>query len=100
MSSYLLHFDSKGGGETVLSGKVVLPEPVVGVISSGSKLDASDKKLGVSTVTYPEQGLGKYRTINLSQADAMSVSSDRQTVQVNLHNWKGIDQMRILTASQ
>lgn len=100
VSSYVLHFDSSGDDDTALSGTIRLPEPVVGIIAAGPKLDESDKRLGASNVTYPKPDQGRWRGINLGDRDEVSLSSDRRRIEVDLNNWDGTDQMRILTASQ
>lgn len=97
VNSYLLHIDTKGGAKTVLTGSLTLPDPVVAVIASGDGLDATDDRLGSPTVRYPEPGRGRYRSINVDNSDALTVSGDGRTVAVEIHNWDGADQVRLVT---
>ena len=97
VSSYLLHVDTMGGEKTVLTGSLTLPHPVIAVLATGGGLDRTDSRLGSPTVRYPEAGRGRYRSINVSNSDALTVSADDRTVTVEIHNWDGADQVRILT---
>ena len=97
VTSYLVHVDTKGGGKTILTGSLRLPAPVVAVIASGRQLDVSDARLGNESIRYPASGQGHHRSINVQRSDALRFSADRRTVEVEIHNWAGADQVRILT---
>ncbi len=102
--SYLLHFDPPGpptwDGPTVLSGAIVFPEPILGLISTRASLDASDQALGHPETLYPPAGdwRGNGREVEPHLADALVLSADRLTLTVHLEDLY-LDHLRIVTGN-
>lgn len=91
VDSYLIHRDPDGDTATPLEGWVRFAQPIVGVIVSGTKLDASDATLGAPTTTYAR---GAAR--GLEAGDMLRLSSDGKTLWMRLGG-ADLDHVRVLT---
>lgn len=95
VDSYYVFFDSIDDSQnTLLSGTITLPRPVLGVVFSNARLVASDPALAVPGVSFatPRQ-LG---TIG----DALSLDPSGHTLQIDFSNASQTDDVRILIQAE
>lgn len=108
--SHLLHFDPRNDGPTIdqitsgpfaaADGAVTFDAPIVALIFSQSRLDATDAIFGLSGILYPSGSGGNARDLEQhnAQSDRIWLSADRQTL---FYNWQvpgALDQVRVITA--
>ncbi len=97
VASYLLHFDPVAAGEAV--GTHTFSFPIVALIHTDAKLNASDALLGNAAMTYPSEGGTTISRGSVSEpTDLVTVSADRRTINVRLFAGTGgrVDQLRVL----
>lgn len=87
--SYLIHFDSVGNSNVSLSGAVTFARKIIGVIFTGSNLQASNH-LGSPTLFDGANG-----KVEIGQ-DSISISGN--TLSFSLRTTGGKDEIRVLTA--
>ena len=101
VDSYLLHFDRVGSSsrDVQLRGELNLPGRLLGIITTGEHLDATDGELGVRRIQYPEPG--SYRPVEIGRTkDQVIIGPERRTLELALRTNASADQMRILIASE
>ncbi len=101
VDSYLLHLDKIGSSssDVRLKGTVQLPGRLLGLITTGEHLDASDGQLGVSRIQYPDPGSARASEID-RRGDRVVIGPDRQTLTFDLQTTVSADHMRILISSR
>ena len=102
VSSYLLHFDSIPVGGRArrlrLDGSITFPRPVLGVLSRGKQLVASDALLGAPGTFYGQlHSRGLDVKAKDDTYDIVTLSEDRRTLHVSFSVARSSDQLRILT---
>lgn len=100
VDSYLLHFDKAGSGtrDVRRQGTLTLPAPLVGLMTRGKTLDATDGRLGAEAVTYPE--LGTYRSTEVGETnDTVVIGPEGRTLKLDLTTNGSADHLRILLRS-
>lgn len=97
VDSYLLHFDKAGAGtrDVRRQGTLSLPAPLVGLMTRGKTLDATDGRLGAEATTYPEPGT--YRSTEIGRTnDTVVIGPERRTLGLDLTTNGSADHLRIL----
>lgn len=100
VDSYLLHFDKVGSSnsDVRLQGELRLPGRLLGLVTTGDHLDASDGQLGVRGIEYPDAG--SYRPAEISSTDdRVIIGPDRRTLDLALTTNVSADHIRILIES-
>ncbi len=94
--SYYVHVDPVGRPTADRRMNCVLSfgEPIVGIILTDARLDATDSTLGF-TARYPT-GVAS-RGVDLDLTDALTLSADRSQIAIDFHASTVIDAMRVLT---
>lgn len=97
VNSYFLHFDRVGSsGYLYLEGHVWFEEPVLGIIVSDERLEASDEALGASVTTYPEDL--EYRGLELDPPGVYDcLSFSRRKMDIALSTSTYLDHVRVIT---
>jgi hypothetical protein len=95
--SYFLHVDSIGSTWINLAGNIFTDLPILGVITSSSRLDGTDTLLGAPSTAYPTGQSGQSR--ELEYPDDLALAADRQQLSVKLQTISGIDHARVLLAA-
>jgi len=109
VNSYYVHVDqtdtfSKQG----LTATMTFPEPIIGVILTDARLNASRSVLGVSTTTYPGAPTNSAHGYELTGAcpssprvftdqDCATLSNDRRTLTLDVTVYDITDDVRVLT---
>lgn len=101
VDSYLLHFDKVGSSNSDirLQGELRVPGRLLGLITSGDHLDASDGQLGVPGIHYPQGGSRRASEIGRT-GDRVVIGPDRRTLTLDLITNVSADHIRILTAAE
>ena len=99
VGSQFLHLDLVGSGENggLLTGSATTNNDVIGIVVTGSKLNASDY-LGRPFTTYGKQAGRATETASSASRDQVRLSQDRRTVSVDMGSRAlSQDQVRIIT---
>jgi hypothetical protein len=101
INSHVIHFDPIN----VPDRKVVsmtYDTDILGVVTSSSKLDASDAALGLPWVSYPNgtSGRGIDFTGGAAEQDTLTLSLDKRTLTLSLGVSSGMDELRVITATR
>ena len=109
VNSYYVHVDQT---DTVsrqgLTATITFPEPIIGVILTDARLNASRSVLGVSTTTYPGAPVNSAHGYELTGAcpssprvandqDCATLSNDRRTLTLDVTVYNITDDVRVLT---
>ena len=97
VASHLLHFDPVVAGAA--TGTYTFDFPVIGLLHSDAKLNATDPLFGNASMTYPSEGGATLSRGSVSEpTDTVAISTDRRTITVRLYAGTGgrVDQLRVL----
>ncbi len=99
VSCYLLHCAPQRQRH-VVSGELTFSQPILGVICVSDRLNATNDCLGASwslQCQHPQRGL---ESIPDTNADTVTIGSNRRSVSFRLQTEGAIDQMRILVGDE
>lgn len=108
VDSYLIHLDTlplDGGGRTHRA-TIRFDRAIVGIVTSSQAMADSHQLLGLPDVRYgtmSEGNSGRYTGLDKSteqQQETVEISDDGHTLTLQLSTGGGIDQIRVLIASQ
>ncbi|HZW08568.1 MAG TPA: hypothetical protein VFF69_01575, partial [Phycisphaerales bacterium] len=101
VDTYLLHFDT-GGDQSIVEGSFTLDQDVIGIITNGNSLIATDDLLGNPGTFYEGDPRRDVEWDETPQGDPISyvaLSGDRRTVAFRLRvDGSFQDQMRVIAA--
>lgn len=101
VSSHFVHFDSVDDGISParLTGSVSFDAPILGLIFSDARLNATDQLLGALGTTYPG-GVAGRRFASGEAGDLFSISGGQLTFNfTSVVGDRFVDQMRVVTAA-
>lgn len=95
VSSRIFHVDKEGTGTpgVAFTAQYVMPEPVLAVVTSQTRLVGSDTRLGVTGARYATSGRG------LEAGESVTVEPDGVTVSLALSSASDVDNVRIITGT-
>lgn len=95
VDSHMIHFDNRGEPSPypIVTGTITFDKPILAVICSLSRLDASDAALGAPGTTY---AAGELTRGISSVVDTFKLLSPN-TIQFTLQNSQAMDNIRVLT---
>jgi hypothetical protein len=93
VNSYYVHYDVTGQAGDSVTFEIGFPAEVMAIISSASRLEASDAALAAPAAAYPQQDAVR----GLESEDSVSLSADRMRVMVTLAADTSVDTFRVLT---
>lgn len=99
VSTAFLHADPVGTDPPpiLLEGSVTKSTDILGLIVLSRTLDASDS-LGAPGTIYPTGRFGRGLELTAEQADQITLSADRRTVELRVQTRLHVDQVRIIEA--
>ncbi len=99
VDSYLLHYAPESG-RTVVKGTLRFTRPVLGIICTSDRLNATNDVLGshwTLNCSHPQRGLESTPDVN---SDVITLSEDRKQISYLLKTERAIDQIRIIVGSE
>lgn len=104
VSSYLLHYDRLGEshGQEVVAMSIRFATPIVAVIGQSQRINDTDRSLGSPDIAYMRKnnrGMETMKKAEVGYFDLFEISEDRMKLTVKLRTTRGIDQLRVLVAS-
>jgi hypothetical protein len=91
---WFFHSDPPNSVSTEYVGTMTFDTPVLGIIDTDSKLNATDPTLGHPGTTYPT-GLGNR---GLESPDTFTLSANKMTISFDFTTSSAVDEIRILVA--
>jgi hypothetical protein len=102
IDSYLLHYDDTGTPDDPvhITGSITFSVDVLGIEVQQPSLNATDTYPGLPTTIYATTDLARGLELNGGAgADIITLSADRRTISLDLHNVSRSDDIRVITAS-
>ncbi len=96
ISSQIFHVDKVGGvsPSVAYTAQLVMPSPVIALITTSSKLVGSDTRLGITGSKYAVSNRG------VEAGDSVTVAPDQRTVTFNLSSLADVDDVRVITGTR
>lgn len=96
ISSHLIHMDTDLNVHGLVEATFTFDQPILGIIVTRARLDASDVDLGFATTLYP---LSAFRGPELNAMDRIVLGEDGHSIWVSMQQTVEVDEIRVITAA-